>query len=788
MAAILIKQQAIGTYSDYYLRLYIEQTVDQSSNSSTVTVSLRGYTERAQGICSWNGSGTNSISITIDGTTNTLSNQDIDTGYNETGWRASNGKLLHSYTKTITHSSDGTKTISVSGSINYKGGGSSLGPGTYTTGSVNQLLTPIARASTFGTISNTTISNTTGSVTINITKANSNYYDRLETSGIYTTTINFDTATSKTISWSDLLNAMTSVTSGTLTLTLKTYSKSGYNQSDFVGTTSKSITITIKTSSIKPTATFGSIAVNTSPIASQLIAGKSTARIVLTATPSSGATISTNNIRIVGTNCTIDSVSKSDNNYTYITTTLPSNTSKNYNISFTATVTDSRGLVVTNTSTTREVQRYQNPAVTITAYRTSASSGTNPEEDPGGEKVYVKYASAPFSITGNNIVSTTATLTVDNTTSNITNGSYHTVATDKSGKISITVTDTIGGTTTAIKTVGTALIPLDLYSNQAGTNVGVGLGAAAIANRVTTGIPTYLYKDTRVGTADLAESVTLRVMSNSGTIILDSEGNANGNGIRGIWLGPHGSFTAGWLIHKNGSSGQVFIDEKTPVLLTGTESTWSGNITFEQLPKIKTTNTSFPRITFSNSLSNNAECGGWGLWFSGNGNQSQLGARIYSYSSSDYKNLSYREDYWLPPVDADRTANKNYNILTTKSPVAITEGGTGATTLAAAKTNLGISDINQPSAVGPITVSGNSTGTLSITTANYKFYLFKFNCNSIITPIFTTYSALSTSAQTYYIDDGSSTGAPVVLTRTASGVTVKRDGSTSCTVALYYWN
>lgn len=116
-------------------------------------------------------------------------------------------------------------------------------------------------------------------------------------------------------------------------------------------------------------------------------------------------------------------------------------------------------------------------------------------------------------------------------------------------------------------------------------------------------------------------------------------------------------------------------------------------------------------------------------------------------------------------------------------PVA--NGGTGATSAANARSNLGV---NQPASLASVSIAGNATKTLSITTANYTFYLFKFTCNSRITTIFTTYSQLSTSAQTYRIDDGTSTGATVIITRTASGITVKRDGSTACSVVLTYWN
>ena len=164
--ATLIKTQAIGAYSDYYLRLYIEETVNVTANTSSVTVSLYGYTERAASICSWNNSGTNSVKITIDGTTDTLSGQNVDTA----DWRASGGKLLHSYTKTVAHNEDGTKTISVSGALVYQGGGSSLVAGTYSTGSVSQTLTRIARASTVSSVSGSTINSTSGNLTINCVK------------------------------------------------------------------------------------------------------------------------------------------------------------------------------------------------------------------------------------------------------------------------------------------------------------------------------------------------------------------------------------------------------------------------------------------------------------------------------------------------------------------------------------------------------------------------------------------------------------------------------------------
>lgn len=515
--ATLIKTQAIGTYSDYYLRLYIDETVNVTANTSSVTVSLYGYTERAESICSWNNSGTNSISITIDGTTDTLSGQNVDTA----DWRASGGHLLHSYTKTVTHNSDGTKTISVSGSLNYKGGGSSLVAGTYSTGSVSRTLTPIARASKVGTVSGTSINSTSGNVTINVTKANAAYYDRIVTTGAISKTINVGQGTSGTIPWTDVLDAMTSSASATLSITVRTYSDSGYT--NLIGTNTGSANIMISTSAIKPSVSWGAITANSGGLSGNLVAGRSTAKATWTVTNARGASVSS--VKITASNATISSgASSTSTSGTPVTATLKASSSSNYNITLTATVTDSRGATATATTTAKTVYLYKNPSVTLRAYRTATNSSTT--EDPAGEYVYVTYsASVGASINGANSISSTTT-----SPSGVTSGSWRAVSASSTYTVSVTATDAAGGSTTVRAQVSTALVPLSLYSNSAGTSVGVGIGGAASAGRFDSNLPAYmnngLYLEgnsTAVGTIKTAAGSASSLPSGSNTNLVSLE-------------------------------------------------------------------------------------------------------------------------------------------------------------------------------------------------------------------------------------------------------------------------
>lgn len=68
----------------------------------------------------------------------------------------------------------------------------------------------------------------------------------------------------------------------------------------------------------------------------------------------------------------------------------------------------------------------------------------------------------------------------------------------------------------------------------------------------------------------------------------------------------------------------------------------------------------------------------------------------YSYNAAGTSRLNYVEIYSLPTANTGRTNNASYKILTTKEPVQIEQGGTGATTTDAAQDALGLTPVAAP--------------------------------------------------------------------------------------------
>lgn len=97
----------------------------------------------------------------------------------------------------------------------------------------------------------------------------------------------------------------------------------------------------------------------------------------------------------------------------------------------------------------------------------------------------------------------------------------------------------------------------------------------------------------------------------------------------------------------------------------------------------------------------------------------QFAVREYPTDNTDQTD-SRSEIYRLPSATTGRTTEGQYSILTSKDLVTIAQGGTGASTAAAARTNLGITPAN----IGALALSGGTiTGTLRIINSFNLYFL-----------------------------------------------------------------
>jgi hypothetical protein len=81
----------------------------------------------------------------------------------------------------------------------------------------------------------------------------------------------------------------------------------------------------------------------------------------------------------------------------------------------------------------------------------------------------------------------------------------------------------------------------------------------------------------------------------------------------------------------------------------------------------------------------------------------------YSYTTGSNTLLTTYESYSLPTVNADRSSNSNYSILTSKNKVTIAQGGTGAGNAADARENLGVPPKNHASTTDTYGIGNTST-------------------------------------------------------------------------------
>lgn len=294
------QSKASGAYID--AKVVWSATADHTANASDITVKLyirKGDTTQTLTVPT---AGTWTYSLTIGGTP----------------WSGSVHKsVLESWvlvaTKTLKdvgHKTDGSQTVTVSGSVTAPSGTSYGGHVTRGTGTI--VLDTIPRASTIESLACST-AYLNGTITAVYTPKHADYYNRrvvyLNQGG--TLTLIRDTqlgkkaaaSTTSTVNLSaaelsKIYNKLPATTKGTLRVAFLTYLDASY--SDQVGTTQhKEITLTIPTS-IKPSATLKATQTAANKWIAGLgvhVAGYSQAVLRLTGTPGDGASVKTSTIQ-----------------------------------------------------------------------------------------------------------------------------------------------------------------------------------------------------------------------------------------------------------------------------------------------------------------------------------------------------------------------------------------------------------------------------------------------------------------------------------------------------------
>lgn len=329
----------------YVLRVDWTQTKNVSANTSTVTAKLYLVNDWSLSI-----NGRSDNTCTIDGTQQTF----VSPAISSTGTH-----LLGTVSQTVSHASDGSKSLAISAVFNIRATLS----GTYygsITASANITLDSIPRASsvsapngTMGSALSVSISRASSSFTHTLTYAFGN------TSGTIATK-----TTSTSVSWTPpltLASQIPNTTSGVCTITCTTY-----NGSTSVGSKTCTLTLSVP-AGMKPTITSLTAARIDGDVPSSwgiYVQTKSKAKLAINGAAGSYGS-------------TIKSYSISGGGYSGTASTLTTgflNTSGT--ITFTATVTDSRGRVSASATVSISVTAYSPPYFDSVLSQRCLSNGT----------------------------------------------------------------------------------------------------------------------------------------------------------------------------------------------------------------------------------------------------------------------------------------------------------------------------------------------------------------------------------------------------------------------------
>ena len=339
------------------------QSVEDNTSNITVTAFLvskgSSYTI--------NSSYQKTVKLIINGTTysSTISNGSLS---------GNQKRQVATKTVNIAHNSDGTKSITLSASINLNATLSGTEINTVyapASGSQSVTLDSIARATTPTTSGTWNVGN---SVTISTPRASSAFTHTLQYSLDNSSWTNIATSVGTSTTWtlpSALATAKPSATSGTVYIRCITY-----NGSANIGNKTISKTYSITSSYAAPSVAITASQTNTASI-SQYIRGRSSVTLKATATLKYSATATKYVFVYGGVSKTVTTTAATAS----VTFTLPANAAASY--AYSVTVTDSRGFTASNNSTVSTVA-YSVPVISsLDAVRGDYNSGTFTENSKG---------------------------------------------------------------------------------------------------------------------------------------------------------------------------------------------------------------------------------------------------------------------------------------------------------------------------------------------------------------------------------------------------------------------
>lgn len=200
---------------------------------------------------------------------------------------------------------------------------------------------------------------------------------------------------------------------------------------------------------------------------------------------------------------------------------------------------------------------------------------------------------------------------------------------------------------------------------------------------VTTGAQTFegqktFAKNPVVGSSSENADRFIQIQSNSGSIALETVGNANGDGTRGIWLGAHGTAATGkWAIRAD-TDNNVFLGTHT---VTGALTLNYGS----QYTQLYFRPTTAPTDDHYGAIVTN-------VGSSTQPTTSQFYFVEPSVGSADGVTTGFFERYYLPASNANMTEDQSYNILTTKGKKQIPASGSVTLTMSGSARALVISN------------------------------------------------------------------------------------------------